>query len=70
MVYPRAGSLNALFQRRSPAKKIAPGLFDVTVGGHYASGEDARAAGPREIAEELGMEVPYAALVPLGRRIL
>src|SRR5512136_3107179 len=69
MVYPREGRPAALFQRRSPTKKIAPGLFDVTVGGHYASGEDARTAGPREIAEELGLAVPYAALVPLGRRI-
>ena len=69
MVYQRAGRPAALFQRRSTAKKIAPGLFDVTVGGHYTSGEDARTAGPREIAEELGLEVPYAALVPLGRRV-
>lgn len=69
MVYPREGGTAALFQRRSDAKQIAPGLFDVTVGGHYTSGEDARAAGPREIAEELGLAVPFAALVPLGRRI-
>ena len=69
MIYPREGRPAALFQLRSATKQIAPGLFDVTVGGHYVSGEDARAAGPREIAEEIGLTVPYAALVPLGRRI-
>ena len=69
MVYPRGGRPAALFQRRAAEKKIAPGLLDVTVGGHYASGEDASSAGPREIAEELGLAVPYADLVPLGRRV-
>ena len=59
----------ALFQKRSAVKKIAPRRFDVSVGGHYASGEDARDAGPREIKEELGIEVPYADLIPLGRRV-
>jgi hypothetical protein len=39
------------------------------VGGHYASGESAREAGPREIREELGLEVKFDELVPLGRRI-
>lgn len=69
MAYPAAGEHRVLFQKRAAVKKIAPGLFDVTVGGHYASGEDAAAAGPREIAEELGLAVPFADLVPLGRRV-
>lgn len=60
--------VRALFQKRSRDKKIAPGLFDVSVGGHYAAGEDAAAAGPREIWEELGLAVPFPSLVPLGRR--
>jgi isopentenyldiphosphate isomerase len=59
----------ALFQKRSLAKKIAPGKFDVSVGGHYTAGEDATIAGPREIREELGLEVGFAELVPLGRRV-
>ncbi|NTW68146.1 MAG: NUDIX domain-containing protein, partial [Nitrospirae bacterium] len=59
----------ALFQRRSREKKIAPGLFDVSVGGHYTAGEDAAAAGPREIREELGLTVPFSSLVPVGRRV-
>jgi 8-oxo-dGTP pyrophosphatase MutT (NUDIX family) len=50
-------------------KKIAPGKFDVSVGGHYASGEDPKTAGPREIKEELGLDVRFDELVPLGRRV-
>lgn len=67
------GELNgrgyALFQKRSMAKMIAPGKFDVSVGGHYASGEDVAAAGPREIKEELGINVQFAELLPVGRRV-
>ncbi len=59
----------ALFQKRSPAKKIAPGKFDVSVGGHYARGENAATAGPREIKEELGLDVSFNELVPIGRRV-
>jgi len=59
----------ALFQRRSREKKIAPGLFDVSVGGHYTAGEDAAGAGPRESREELGLTVPFPSLVPVGRRV-
>lgn len=58
-----------LLQMRSATKKIAPGKLDVSVGGHYTSGEDARIAGPREIKEELGLVVPYVDLIPIGRRV-
>jgi hypothetical protein len=40
----------------------------VSVGGHYAAGEGAASAGPREIQEELGLAVPFSSLVPVGRR--
>lgn len=59
----------ALFQKRSSKKRIAPGKFDVSVGGHYAVGEDAKVAGPREIKEELGLEARFTDLLPLGRRV-
>lgn len=59
----------ALFQKRSARKKIAPNKFDVSVGGHYAAGEDAQDAGPREIREELGLDVLFTDLLPLGRRV-
>jgi isopentenyldiphosphate isomerase len=69
MVYEREGRGYALFQKRSVKKKIAPGKFDVSVGGHYAAGEDARAAGPREIKEELGLDVKFEEPLFLGRRV-
>lgn len=69
ILYERKGRVYALFQKRSEGKKIAPGRFDVSVGGHYAAGEDARIAGPREIAEELGLAVNVNELLPIGRRV-
>ncbi len=65
----RGGQGYALFQKRSLTKKIAPGMFDVSVGGHYAAGEDAKVAGPREIREELGLDVRFDELIPVGRRV-
>lgn len=69
MIYGRESRGYALFQKRSMEKKIAAGKFDVSVGGHYAAGEDARSAGPREIREELGLAISFADLVPLGKRV-
>jgi isopentenyldiphosphate isomerase len=68
-MYEREGKSYALFQKRSAAKKIAPGKFDVSVGGHYAAGENAATAGPREIKEELGLDVKFDDLLPIGRRV-
>jgi isopentenyldiphosphate isomerase len=69
IIYERDGRGHALFQKRSVLKKIAPGKFDVSVGGHYAAGENAVTAGPREIREELGLDVKFDELLPLGRRV-
>lgn len=69
IIYQRDGRQYALFQKRAVQKTIAPGKFDVSVGGHYAFGEDAKTAGPREIREELGLDVRFEDLVPLGRRV-
>jgi isopentenyldiphosphate isomerase len=69
IVYERDGQGYALFQKRSTAKRIAPSKFDVSVGGHYITGEDAATAGPREIKEELGLDVSFEDLFPLGRRV-
>ncbi len=68
-MYERGGKGYALFQKRSRKKKIAPDRFDVSVGGHYAAGEGPETAGPREIREELGLDVKFSDLVPLGRRV-
>lgn len=69
IIYELAGRGYALFQKRSAQKKIAPGKFDISVGGHYAAGEGAEAAGPRETREELGLTVAFKDLVSLGRRV-
>jgi isopentenyldiphosphate isomerase len=65
----RDGRGQALFQKRAAQKEIAPSKFDVSAGGHYAAGEDAKVAGPREIREELGLDVRFTDLLPLGRRV-
>ncbi|MFC4389054.1 NUDIX domain-containing protein [Gracilibacillus marinus] len=44
-----------------------PDYLDISVGGHYKAGE-AIEDGVREIKEELGIEVSYDKLVPLGIR--
>jgi 8-oxo-dGTP pyrophosphatase MutT (NUDIX family) len=54
-----------IFQRRGPHKDIFPNLLDVSAAGHLAAGE-AVADGVRELAEELGLVLPFAALKPLG----
>jgi isopentenyldiphosphate isomerase len=69
IIYEREGRGHALFQKRSAHKKIAPGKFDVSVGGHYGAGENSATAGPREIREELGLEVKFDELLPVGRRV-
>jgi isopentenyldiphosphate isomerase len=69
MLYAREGTGYALFQQRSSEKLIAPGAFDVSVGGHYAAGEGAETAGPREIREELGLDVGFCDLLPVGCRV-
>jgi isopentenyldiphosphate isomerase len=68
IIYEKRDGGYALFQKRSAQKKIAPGKFDVSVGGHYGAGEDAKVAGPREIREELGLEARFTDLLPVGRR--
>lgn len=69
ILYEREGTGYALFQLRSRSKQIAPGRFDVSVGGHYSTGEGPEDAGPREISEELGLDISFARLVPLGKRV-
>jgi 8-oxo-dGTP pyrophosphatase MutT (NUDIX family) len=51
--------------RRSDAKDVFPGLYDMFVGGVVAAGESYDAAASREIGEELGIVGPTP--VPLFR---
>jgi len=54
-----------LFQRRALQKKDFPGLLDITSAGHLLSGEKVK-QGTREIKEELGIDLPYEDLQPIG----
>lgn len=58
-----------LLQRRGAHKEIFPLHLAVTVGGHYQAGESVQ-DGLRELREELGVTLPFEALVPCGTRSL
>jgi isopentenyldiphosphate isomerase len=64
----KAGAVPRLvLQRRSSRKLTWPGRWDVSVGGHYLTGEGVE-GGLREIQEELGLNLSQADLLCLGRR--
>ena len=56
-----------LYQRRGAHKDTWPSRLDVTVGGHYASGETL-ADVLREVEEEIGQAVSLETLIRLGTR--
>lgn len=55
-----------LLQQRSNTKETFPGLWDVSVAGHMATGEDSLTAAVREIEEELGISIPKHKLLFIG----
>lgn len=57
-----------LVQRRGPDKDTYPNLLDSTAAGHYAAGESVR-DGIREVEEELGIQVSFEQLIPIGMRL-
>lgn len=63
--YDKNGRL--LIQRRSQKRKLMPGEWAAT-GGSAVSGEESRTAAQRELAEELGIDLPKEELV-LARRL-
>ncbi|MEO8610649.1 MAG: NUDIX domain-containing protein [Chloroflexota bacterium] len=55
-------------QRRGPNTQTFPNTLDITAAGHYQAGESIR-DGVREVREELGIEVDFDQLIPLGVHI-
>lgn len=60
-----AGKYYIYFQLRSDLKKDYPNLLDITAAGHLLADESVE-DGIREVEEELGVEVAFNELVPLG----
>jgi len=59
------GAGYVLFQKRGREKKLYPNILDITAAGHYTAGETPE-QGVREILEELGLDISFTDLVPLG----
>jgi isopentenyldiphosphate isomerase len=54
-----------IVQRRGPNTATFPNTLDITAAGHYQAGETIR-DGVREVHEELGIDVEFDKLIPLG----
>ena len=61
------GGSFVILQKRAPNKDY-PGKIDISAAGHLEAGETVR-DGVREIEEELGLQVGFEDLIPLGRRL-
>jgi isopentenyldiphosphate isomerase len=57
-----------VMQRRGPNTQTFPNMLDITAAGHYQAGESPR-DGIREVREELGLDVEFHNLIPLGVHI-
>lgn len=58
-----------VLQKRALTKKVFPGLWDISVAGHIAAGEDILIAAKREVFEEIGLNIQKEALIKIGTRI-
>jgi len=57
-----------VYQQRSQNSTLLPSKLDVTVGGHYQTGER-MSEGLREVREEIGKDYEFSQLTPLGRKM-
>lgn len=55
-----------LLQQRSAEKTTYPLLWDVSVAGHISAGESIEEAALRETAEEIGLDIQFSNLEPIG----
>jgi hypothetical protein len=62
------GTGSILYQQRCFTAQWAPGLLDVTAGGHYDAGERIE-QGLREVREELGKDYDFNDLHYLGKKL-
>ena len=58
-----------LLQKRALSKKVFPGLWDISVAGHIAAGEEILTSAKREVFEEIGLELNEKDLIKIGTRI-
>lgn len=56
-----------LLQKRCAEKKLYPNTWDIAVGGHISSGEDAITTAKRELEEELGINANSVSLELIDR---
>jgi len=65
----RDGVPVAVLQLRHPNKRAFPGLLDISAAGHLHAGERPE-DGIRELHEELGLDIAFSDLTPIGERRL
>ncbi|APG64661.1 hydrolase [Tenacibaculum todarodis] len=58
-----------LLQKRAMTKKVFPGLWDISVAGHVAAGEEILTSAKREVFEEIGLQLEDKDLIKIGTRI-
>lgn len=54
-----------LFQKRGQNKRVFPNALDISAAGHYKAGEHLE-DGVREVKEEIGINLRFEDLIPLG----
>lgn len=59
--------IDVLVQKRAAFKDSNPGCYDISSAGHIGAGDDASAAAPRELFEELGIKCKSSELKFVGR---
>jgi isopentenyldiphosphate isomerase len=68
IAYEEQNEAYLVMQRRGPNKEFYPNMLDTAAAGHYTTGETIQ-DGVREIREELGIDVTFDQLIPIGQRV-